>query len=454
MSEEATKVAIVQLGCPKNLIDGEVMAGLLARAGFSITPDIPSAQAIIVNTCGFIESAKRESIDAILRIAEQKSSGRCRLLIAAGCLAQRYPRELLEEISELDGVVGTGEIGQIAPILSRLLSGGIDRDSRLFVGSPRYLYDHATPRLRSTLRHWAYVKIAEGCQYRCTFCAIPMMRGDLRSRSTESILKEAEELADQGVVEINLICQDIASFGKDRTGGRSETASLLRAMRKISGIRWIRLLYNYPHRYPEDLLAAIADEEKVVKYFDLPLQHIDDRVLRRMNRLGNSDEIRRLIDRVKRAIPGVILRTTFIVGFPGETEEEFGRLEGFLSEVEFDRLGVFTYSEEEGTKAAGLSDDVPAQVKGARRKRLLAIQKKISRAQNRALVGQRMEVLIDGLSSETDLLCEGRTAGQAPEIDGVVYINDAPSEALAPGRFATVEITAAHDFDLVGRIVG
>ncbi len=450
MSENA-KIGFVSLGCSKNQVDSEVMLGVLTGAGFELTREEAQADVLIVNTCGFIDKAKQESVDTIIELGEYKKTGRCRVLIATGCLTERYREELLKELPELDAIVGTGDFPKIAD-LCRLLLGRSHGSSLMpvqWTGSPTFLYGPETPRLRIGARHWAYVKVSEGCHRTCSFCIIPGIRGGLQSRPADSIVGEVEHLAGEGVVEVNLIAQDMSGYGMD-WGRRGELIHLLKRLVKISGIRWIRLLYLYPHRFPDGLMELMASEEKICKYVDLPLQHIDDDILRRMNRGGNSHEIRTLLDKLQKNIPGLILRTTFIVGFPGETEKQHQRLYNFVREIQFDRVGVFTYSPEEGTAAYPLGDTVSEAVKQRRRNRLLELQAKISMKKNSALIGTVHTVLVDGLSSETDLLLEGRTAGHAPEIDGKIYINEGTAK---PGDFVQIEITQASHYDLVGRIV-
>ncbi|MFQ5780181.1 MAG: 30S ribosomal protein S12 methylthiotransferase RimO [Nitrospiria bacterium] len=448
---EAIKVGLVSLGCPKNQVDSEVMLGSLIQAGYALTPKEEEADVIIVNTCGFIDQAKEESIDTLIAMGALKKEGRCKLLIATGCLTQRYPGELLDQMPEIDAVVGTGDFPKIASLCRTLLSRESKGVPPRLTASPTYLYQPESPRLRLGPRHQAYVKVSEGCNYRCSFCAIPSFRGDLQSRTVDSVVREARELARQGVVEINLIAQSLTSFGIDRHQ-KGALITLLKALVKVDGIEWIRLFYTYPTDLSDDLIDLIAGEEKLCGYIDLPLQHIDDAILRRMNRKGNRKEIETLIEKLRRRIPGVTLRSTFIVGFPGETEQEYQALSRFIEETAFDRLGIFTYSHEEGTSAYAYSDSVPQETKIARQGRLLEMQRRISRQKNRRLIGTLQTVLVDGYAGETDLLLEGRLEGQAPDIDGVVLINDTGSESVNPGEFVSIRIEAAHDYDLVGRV--
>ncbi len=443
-----TTIGFVNLGCSKNQVDSEVMLGTLVQDGFELTADPQKAEVVIVNTCGFIEEAKQESINAIIEHGKLKKAGTCRVLIAAGCLAQRYQGELLKELPELDGVVGTGEFGKIADICRSLLKPA-RRHQRLWMSQPPYLYDEQAPRLRLGKPHSAYVKIAEGCNRNCSFCAIPLMRGKQRSRPIESIVAEATRLATEGVKEINLISQDTINYGVD-LGLRQGLTSLLRELVKVKGVRWIRPFYLYPQQVTDELLDLYAGEEKLTKYIDMPLQHINDRMLRRMHRLGDRAAITTLVDRIRTRIPGVTFRTAFIVGFPGETEQAFDELRTYVAQAEFDRVAVFLYSDEEDTLAVSMEDKTERSVMEERRNEILAIQEGIAAARGRAKIGSVMEVLVDGVSEETDLLLEGRHEGLAPEIDGVVYLNDG---SAAAGDFVKVEITDAAGYDLVGHLV-
>ena len=431
--------------------------------GFQLTGDPKQAEVVIVNTCGFIEEAKEESINTILEHGRLKKSGTCRVLIAAGCLAQRYQGDLLKELPELDAVVGTGEFGKIAEICRDLLAPK-KRHRRLWISQPPYLYDELAPRLRLGKQHSAYVKIAEGCNRNCMFCAIPLMRGKQRSRPVESIVAEARQLAAEGVKEINLISQDTINYGVD-LGLRQGLVQLLRELVKVEALRWIRPFYLYPQQVTDDLLGLYAGEEKITKYIDMPLQHINDRMLKRMHRLGDRAAIEALVDRIRARIPAVTFRTAFIVGFPGETDAAYTELRDYVEQAEFDRVAVFHYSDEEGTGAADLKDKVEREVMDERRNAILSIQESISAAKGRTKVGSILEVLIDGRSEETEHVLEGRHEGLAPEIDGVVYIDEGPSDVTpqrparrrvsspTPGDFCTVEITDAAAFDLVGHIV-
>jgi ribosomal protein S12 methylthiotransferase len=441
-------VALVTLGCPKNQVDSEVMLGQIAQAGLRVVEDVGQADVVIVNTCGFIDTAKEESINTIIELGELKKSGSCRTLIATGCLTQRYQGELLKELPELDAIVGTGDFPRIAEIARAQLSAA-SRPAREWFEHPTFLYDAATPRQRIGPRHWAYVKISEGCDKRCAFCAIPSFRGDLASRSVESILAEVRQLAAEGVREINLIAQDLPAFGMDH-GRKGELIPLVHALAEIDGVRWIRPMYLYPHKLPAGLIDLFVDEPKVVPYVEMPIQHIDDTILRRMNRGGTGAEIRRTLKAFRDRVPGVAIRTSFIVGFPGETDAAFERLVAFVEEQRFDRVAVFTYSMEEGTTAAPLGDPIEPEVKIERRQRLLDLQLEIAQAKGDDLVGSRRTVMIEGPAQDDQFVLEARMATQAPEIDGVVYLSEDVGE---PGDFVEVAIDEAMGFDLVARPV-
>jgi len=446
-NDRKTTIGFVNLGCSKNQVDSEVMLGTLVHDGFQLTGDPKKAEVVIINTCGFIEEAKQESINTILEHGKLKK-GSCRVLIAAGCLAQRYQGDLLKELPELDGVVGTGEFGKIADICRDLLAPK-KRHQRLWISKPPYLYDELAPRLRLGKQHSAYVKIAEGCNRNCAFCAIPLMRGKQRSRPVESIVAEAQRLATEGVKEINLISQDTINYGVD-LGLRQGLVSLLRELVKVKDLRWVRPFYLYPQQITDELLDLYAGEEKITKYIDMPFQHINDRMLKRMHRLGDRAAIETLVDRIRTRIPGVTFRTAFIVGFPGETEAAFNELKMYVKHTEFDRVAVFLYSDEEDTSAVDFDEKVERSVMDERRNELLAIQEEIAMARGRARIGLTMYVMVEGVSEETEWLLEGRHEGLAPEIDGVVYINDGTAAA---GDLVTVEITDAAAYDLVGHIV-
>ena len=436
---------MVSLGCPKNLVDGEVMLGQLQRAGHRLVTDPGSADVIVVNTCAFIDRAKQESVDAILEMAREKETGRARRLVVTGCLAQRYDEELRKEIPEVDATLGTGQVADIVRAVGGEATSLGDAASEL----PTWVYDHDDARVLSTPPWLAYVKISEGCDYTCSFCIIPTLRGRHRSRGVEDIVAEVRGLVGRGVREIVLVAQDSTRFGLDH-GVRDGLAYLLRRLGRIDALRWIRVMYAYPQTLSDPILDVIASEEKVVKYVDIPLQHASLPVLKRMKRPTGRGHLLGMIERIRARVPGVAIRTSFIVGFPGETAEDFARLLDFVKAARFDNVGVFTYSDEEGTASHHLRGRVPARVKEARRRKLMTLQEGISAGRNRARVGERIEVLVEGTHPDTDLLLRGRAAIQAPEIDGQVIINDGTA---APGTFVTVEITEAHPYDLVGRVI-
>ncbi len=447
------KVGFISLGCPKNLVDSEVMMGRLKREGYEITGDASEADTLVVNTCGFIDAAKKESIDAILEAARLKSEGKCRRLVVAGCLVERYRDELRAEMPEVDAFIGTSQIDDITAAADERVNTRSLPVLPLGNQTATYLYDESTPRVLATPGHFAYVKIAEGCDRPCAFCFIPQMRGHFRSRRFGSVLAEAKRLAEAGVKEIILVAQDSSRYGED-LGERDALAHLMRELCRVEGVEWVRVMYTYPTHISAAFLDVLAEEPKAVKYLDMPLQHASQNVLRLMKRGGNRESLERLIRRVRERVPGVAVRTTFITGFPGETEEDFEELLAFVKSVEFDRVGVFTYSDEEGTAAFGLADKVDPKTARKRRDRLMRAQSRVSLKRNRARVGRTVRVLFEGPSEETDLLWQGRMETQAPEIDGCVLINDAPEgPAPEPGQFVNVEITEAQEYDLVGRIV-
>ena len=499
------RVGFVSLGCPKNLVDSEVMMGLLDRAGAEMTPHAETAEILVVNTCSFIDKAKQESVDAILEMARLKTAGNAKKLIVAGCLVERYRDEIRKNIPEVDAVVGTGELETIlaaaglrpsAPAADAspftILSGAAaevrpgsealagthnhvpemgssraEGDSREKQGRfsraewdgaaaalPQYLYDHTTPRLRTTKSSSAYIKIAEGCDHPCSFCVIPNLRGKFRSRRFESVVAEAEALVAEGVREITLIGQDTTCYGED-LGLKDGLAALLDRLARIEGLVWLRFLYAYPNRITGALLETMARHENICKYLDVPLQHAAAPVLKAMKRGGNAEIFLKMIEKVRAAVPGIALRTSFIVGFPGETDADFEALCDFVAEARFDWLGVFAYSDEEGSKAFALERKVPKRVIEQRRRALMKLQQGLSRQAKRQLVGREIEVLVEGESEETPLLWEGRTQHHAPEIDGTVYLNDfGPFEDLTPGKFYRCAVSEAHDYDVVARVVG
>jgi ribosomal protein S12 methylthiotransferase len=447
------KIGFISLGCPKNLVDSEVMMGQLKQNGYEITSDAGEADTLVVNTCGFIDAAKKESIDAILEAARLKSEGKCRRLVVAGCLVERYRDELRAEMPEVDAFIGTSQIGDITRVCDEKVN---TRSLPILpVGNQTatYLYDESTPRVLATPGHYAYVKIAEGCDRPCAFCFIPQMRGHFRSRRFGSVVAEVQQLAARGVKEIILVAQDSSRYGED-LGQEDGLAHLLRELCRLDGVEWVRVMYTYPTHISDGFLDVLASEPKAVKYLDMPLQHASQNVLKLMKRGGNRASLERLIERVRERVPGIAVRTTFIAGFPGETEEDFDELLAFVRNVEFDRVGVFTYSDEEGTHAFALPGKVDVQTARRRRANLMKAQSRISLKKNRARVGTTARVLFEGTSAETELLWQGRTEAQAPDIDGSVLINDAPEGCRPePGDFVNVEITAAQQYDLVGRIV-
>jgi ribosomal protein S12 methylthiotransferase len=414
---------------------------------------------IVVNTCGFIEPAKQESINTILEMAELKETGNCKRLVVAGCLVERYRVDLLNQLPEIDAVIGTSEIDKIIAAVDPAAAAAedaafVNSNAWMTRGLPTYLYDDESPRILATPKHYAYLKIGEGCDHTCAFCAIPQMRGRFRSRRAGSILREAESLAAQGVKELVLISQDSTQYGID-LGLKDSLADLLRSLSSVEGIEWIRVMYTYPNSLSDATLHAMAEEKKVCSYLDMPLQHASASVLKRMRRGGNRQMLEKLLGRAREIVPGITLRTTLIVGFPGETDEDFEELLQFLRHVEFDRVGVFTYSDEEGTDGYSLDAKVSPQVMRKRRAKLMREQARISKKKNRALVGQRFRALLEGISEETDLLLQARLESQAPDVDGHVLINDVPEGfSSQPGDFVEIEITSAQEYDLVARVVG
>jgi ribosomal protein S12 methylthiotransferase len=490
------RVGFVSLGCPKNLVDSEVMMGLLDRAGAELTSDPETAEILVVNTCSFIDSAKQESVDTILEMVQHKTTGRARKLIVAGCLVERYRDEIRKNIPEVDAVVGTGELEQIlnaaglvpsqaAPATPQLFNiltatatprhapadaaasraeGDLREQQGRFARDawdgaapmlPTYLYDETTPRLLATGKTSAYLKIAEGCDHPCSFCVIPNLRGKFRSRRFESVIAEAEQLVARGVREITLIGQDTTCYGED-FGLKDGLAALLDRLAQIDGLTWLRFLYAYPNKITGRLLDTIAKHERIVKYMDVPLQHAAAPVLKRMRRGAHGDIFLKTLEKIRAAVPNIALRTSFIVGFPGETAEDHAALMDFVRAAKFDWMGAFAYSDEEGSQsiASDKSLKVPKRTIEARRRSLMKLQQSISRERKEQWIGQEMNILVEGESDETPLLWEGRSQFHAPEIDGKVYINDfGPHETLVPGTFYRAEITEAHDYDVVARII-
>lgn len=442
------------LGCSKNLVDSQVMLGHLKLDGFTIAQNPAEAEVIIVNTCSFVEAAKVESIETVLGLAENKESGKCQALVMSGCMAQRYAGELEADMPEVDMFIGTGEYHKIVPLLKALDEGKLEKKS--FVEIPRYIHTEFDPRLNTSPGHMAWLKISEGCNRNCTFCIIPTLRGKLRSRTIESLVAEAKNLAAQGVRELNLISQDFSDYGVDLEGGGKREGknpliyNLLSELEKVEGIDWIRVFYFYPDDLTEDVMELMAKSTKITKYLDMPIQHFADGVLRRMNRRATGELIHSKIKRLREHVPGIVLRTSVIVGFPGETEEDFQALLEGVKAARFNHLGVFKYSDEEGTPAVRLKEKVPQEIIDERFEQLYEAQKEIARELNQAYIGQVIDVLMEGEHEETDLLLQGRHAGQAPDIDGRVIINDGLAKA---GEIVKVEITEVLDYDLVGRIV-
>jgi ribosomal protein S12 methylthiotransferase len=441
------KVGFVSLGCPKNLVDSEVMMGQLVARGHELTPYPDQADVLVVNTCSFIDPAKKESVDTILEMAEYKKIGRAQKLIVAGCLVERYRGDIRKELPEVDAIIGVNELERITAEVE-------SADDPGAAPAGLYLYHDLTPRVLSTPQHYAYIKIAEGCDHPCTFCVIPQYRGVFRSRRFESVISEATRLFRQGVREINLIGQDTTCFGED-LGLKDGLALLLERLAEIDapGEKWIRFLYAYPNKVTQKLLDTIAAHPSLVKYIDMPLQHASARVLKRMKRGASGELFLKLIERIRRTIPGVAIRTSFIVGFPGEMAEDFNELCRFVEAAKFDNLGVFTYSDEDTSASYALDAKVDGRTIQNRKRRLMALQRKIARARNRALVGSEAPVLVEGPSSETDLLWEARLGTQAPEIDGVTLVNDFEGTEPRPGEMRRLRVTEAHDYDVVGTLL-
>ncbi|SEN35019.1 30S ribosomal protein S12 methylthiotransferase RimO [Paenibacillus sp. OV219] len=435
------RVKVVTLGCEKNLVDSEIMSGLIDARGYQLVDQADDATVIIVNTCGFIDAAKEESVNTILDMAEFKQTGRLKALIVSGCLTQRYKKQLMEEMPEIDGIVGTGDFHHITDIVDEALNG----KRPVKVGNPAFDYDQKLPRLVTTPRYTAYVKIAEGCDNACTFCSIPIMRGKFRSRSMDSIVAEVQQLADQGVKEVSLIAQDSTNYGTDLYD-KFMLPELLNRVSEVEGIAWVRLHYAYPGFFSDELIETIASNAKVCNYIDMPLQHSEDSILKRMRRPGRQRDTRELVQRIRSRIPDVALRTSIIVGFPGETEEDFERLCDFVREMKFDRLGVFTYSPEEDTPAVRLPNEVPDDVKEWRSNTLMEIQREVSKELNGKHIGKEIDVLVERYDGRSDVYV-GRSPYDAPEIDGEVFISNCKA---AIGEIQRVRITHAYEFDMSG----
>ena len=439
------KVAVVTLGCPKNQVDSEIMSGSLSQ-DYTLVENPEKADIIVVNTCTFIQSAKEESIEAILEMSRLKEFGNCRTLIAAGCLTQQYGQELMQDIPELDGVLGTGNVDEITKLVQ---ASGRTRTTLIKEGAPDFLYNELMPRIRFTPDYLAYVKIAEGCDNYCTYCVIPSVRGHFRSRPGESVIREVQEMAAQGVKEIMVIAQDTTRYGLDLYG-ELRLPQLIHQLARIEGIEWIRLMYCYPDRVTDELIDTIRQEPKVCKYIDLPLQHADNKILKEMNRRGTIEEAEALIERLRHAIPDITIRTTLITGFPGESEQEFQNMADFIKRVQFDRLGVFAYSQEENTPAGLRADQVLPEIREQRREQIMQIQQDISLARQQRWVGRVVTVLLE--QQLPDGRWMGRTEGDAPEIDGQVYITGAQS-SLRMGNLIKVRILEADSYDLLGEVV-
>ena len=441
-THENKALYMATLGCPKNRVDSEVMLGTLGARGYRLVERPEDASVIVVNTCAFIGPAKQESVDTILELAELKKTGRCSTLVVTGCLSQRYGPELAKEMPEVDHFLGTGAYVQIGDLLAA------EAAPRQVIPDPHYVHDARTPKVNSSPKWTAYLKISEGCDNACAFCIIPTLRGTQRSRPIDDLVAEARTLAASGVRELNLVAQDLTAYGHDLSG-RPQLHQLLEALCTVD-MRWIRLHYAYPRVFPDALIEVMAREPKIAKYLDMPLQHASDRLLRPMRRGRDSAFLVALLAKLRARIPGLTFRTSLIAGLPGESEEDFALLKEFVRTQRFERMGCFQYSDEEGTAAHDFPDKVPQKVIERRWREIMAVQKRINREQNRALIGQRLEVLVEGPSPESEHLLVGRHEGQAPDIDGVVYINDGFGY---PGEFVTVEVTEAHDYDLVGRVV-
>ncbi|MBX5482552.1 MAG: 30S ribosomal protein S12 methylthiotransferase RimO [Myxococcaceae bacterium] len=431
------------LGCPKNRVDSEVMLGTLQHRGYRLVQDPKDAEVIVINTCAFIGPAKQESIDNILELAQYKREGACETLVVTGCLSQRYGAELAKEIPEVDHFLGTSAYVQIGDLLAA------EAAPRQVIPDPDYIHSASTPKVNSSPGYTAYLKIAEGCDNKCAFCIIPKLRGGQRSRPIDDIVKEAQQLTAQGVVELNLVAQDLTAYGHDLEG-KPKLHDLLRALCRDVDARWIRLHYAYPRVFPDELIEVMATEKKIARYLDMPLQHASDKLLMRMRRGRDSRFLRDLLHKLRERVPGLVLRTSVIAGLPGETEEDFQILKDFVIEQRFDHLGCFQYSDEEGTAAFEMEGKLPKAIIERRWREIMAIQKKISREKNRKLVGKHLDVLVEGPHPESEDLLVGRHEGQAPEIDGQVIINDGMGY---PGEIVTVEITEAHDYDLIGKVV-
>ena len=441
-------VNFVSLGCPKNLVDSEVMHGLLDKDDFAIVPPDDSSNVTVINTCGFVDESKKESIDTILATANKKKDGKLDLLVVTGCLSQRYAEDLPNLLPEVDIFIGTGEYDKLPGLIRHKLAG---KEGKTYVENPRFVPDHLTPRVQTTPFYTKYLKISEGCSHRCSFCVIPFMRGDLRSRTPESIAEEIKMGIKSGVKEFNLVGQDLNEYGRDLPE-RPSLFKLLKEIEPISGDYWLRLMYMYPLQFPDKLVDLIAAHPHIAKYVDIPLQHISDKMLKKMNRGSSSKYIYRLIENLKKRVPGITLRTTFIVGHPGETKQDFSELKKFVKDYEFDRVGVFKFSPEEGTPSFNMKGNVKEKIKEERFGELMKLQQKISLKKNKSWIGKTIRAIYEGPSKESELLGRARHQGQAPDIDGVVLIRDGQDKARI-GDFCNVKIVDAFEYDLLGEIV-
>jgi len=439
------KVFFINLGCAKNLVDSELMLGLIRGNGYEITDEPLDAEIAIVNTCAFIRPGTEESIDTILQLARLKQDGRLSRLLVAGCFVQRYGRKLIREMPEVDGWLGTGQIHRVLELMKPINRG----TPTMFIDRPLFLADHRHPRAQTTPFYSSYLKVAEGCSHRCSYCIIPALRGPYRSRTIDSLLIEARAMVERGVIELNLVAQDTASYGRDLDPPRT-LEDLLEALLTVDGLKWVRILYAHPYHITDRLLDLMDNEEALCPYLDVPIQHVNQEILSAMRRPSGTESLYRLVERIRRRSRRISLRTTLLVGFPGETVDRFRELCQFVREVEFDRLGIFPFSPEKGTHAARLKNTVPKKVVEGRVQELMEIQAKISRGLNQKLIGNTMPVLVEGLCQDTDLLLTGRTSTMAPDVDGQVLINEGSGIV---GEIAPVQITEAHAYDLVGRIV-
>ena len=450
-STEKSKVHFISLGCPKNLVDSEIMAGTLMKDGYEVVADAEGADTVVVNTCGFVEDSKKESIQRILDMAQLKQDGKIKKIVVAGCLTQRYKTDLVDGLPEADLFIGSGEFQNISKILKNHQSG---EKKKTFFNLPTYLQEDSTPRVNSQPKHRAYLKISEGCMKRCAFCAIPLIRGNLQSRSIPNIVNEAKLLAASGVEELIIISHDFTDYGWDLKKKNKEAietpVELLRQLGDVAGIRWIRLLYLYPDGISDEMIDLIKNNPKFVRYFDMPLQHINNNVLKSMNRKMTREEIVEVLAKIRKEIPDAVIRTQFIVGFPGETNEQFEELLEFIADQKFDRVGCFKYSPEENTPGGKMENQIDQKIKDFRHDALMEVQQNISRDKQKAFIGKTLEVVVEGFSEETELLLQGRMSQQAPDIDGVVLINDGLAKV---GQFVKVKITDHMEYDLIGEIV-